>query len=665
MSGPERDALARLAVRHRVLPAYVDTGGRLRRAAPAPLCAVLRLLGVPIDRPGEARGLLAESWKAGNAPVLPPVTVRHPDTSQRLGLTLRPPVAGTTVRATLQREDRRSESAELPVVRGAKGRASIELPFAAPIGYHILDLQGDGWSATTNLFVAPRTLVVPPSARRRSWGLCVPAYAVRGERTWGMGDLSSLREVVRWAGERGASFVGTLPLTATFPDGDPSPYLPVSRRFWNEAFADPTVAPEYRRSREVRALVRKERFQRDLARLRRRATVDFLGVTRLKRPVFGAMLRHLESTRSARRARFRRFVNRTPELDRYAQFRAARESRRAGSRNAPEPVAVRSRQRRGAEYHRYVQWLVQDQLRSLAREGRRYGVRLYLDLPVGVHPNGFDASDDSGVFVHGAEIGSPPDPGTPDGQQWGMPPPHPERLREAAYRTFRATVRAQLEVAGALRVDHVMGFHRLFWVPAGFSARDGVYVRYRPEEYNAVLLIEAFRAGAVLVGEDLGTVPPEVRRDLRAHGVLRSFVAQLEWDRPGPGGRYAPPPSDALASLNNHDMLPFAAFWRARRRRNEAKGSGPSVWPPATMSPRRAHRAAAVRLARSPARIVLVGLEDLEGGARRQNVPGYAGRGRRNFVGRMRTEWTEFSSDPEVLATLAEVDAARRDGGRR
>ncbi len=662
-------ALAQLAEQHGVLPVYIDTGGHRRSVAGAALCAVLRLLGVPIDRPQDAPEVLRAD--SAPPPIVPPVCVLHPNLEHRLVLNLPDDHReGTTVTALLTREDGRKGRADLSVRTGSgpRGRArrSLHLPFRLPIGYHLLELNADRWHVTTTLFVAPSALA-PPSVSKRSWGIFVPTYALRSPGNWGCGDLSALRRVVRWAGHRGASLVGALPMLSSFLDHpyDPSPYRPVSRRFWNEVYADPTVEPEFHHSRRVRTLVHSPSFRKDVARLERRTVIDFRAVARLRRRVFTQMARDLEASPSRRRASFHRFAARATALDRYARFRArAERPSREGeyARSGDQSADGRASSPTHALYHRYVQWVAHRQLRRVVAEGQGLGVELYLDLPIGVHPAGFDVFEDPEAYVPGAEIGSPPDPGAPDGQQWGLPPPHPVRIREQAYRSYRAALRAHLAMGRYLRIDHVMGFHRLFWVPAGFSARDGAYVRYHSEEFYAILLIEASRAHAALIGEDLGTVPPEVRTALRTHGLLRSFVAQLEWDAPGPEGRFRRVPRDSLASMNTHDMLPFAAYWKDRRERTRDatadQEKGPWLAPSA--SAREAYRNALVALADSPARIVLVNVEDLEGSTVPQNVPGYAGRRRRNFARRMRTEWGDFEKDPPTLETLRRVDSLRR-----
>ena len=293
--------------------------------------------------------------------------------------------------------------------------------------------------------------------------------------------------------------------------------------------------------------------------------MDLRRVARLKRQVLEGMLAQLRSGPSRRSAELDRFSRKEDRLAAYARFRAEMEVHRRPPRSREEAPSDPSgppdhEAIARADYHRYVQWLSTRQLEAVSRFGRRRNVDLYLDVPLGTHPEGFDAWWEGPAIVSGASIGVPPDPGFPAGQNWGIAPANPERLREEGYAAFVATVRKHLDIVRVLRIDHVMGIHRLFWILNGTRARDGAFVRNRSEELYAILEIEAARGHAALVGEDLGTVPPEVRPAMARHGLLRSYVQQLEWDDP----TLRSPrrcPENALASLNTHDMIPFAAYW--------------------------------------------------------------------------------------------------------
>ncbi|MGI0052738.1 MAG: 4-alpha-glucanotransferase, partial [Thermoplasmata archaeon] len=415
-----------------------------------------------------------------------------------------------------------------------------------------------------------------------------------------------------------------------------SPYRPVSRRFWNELYLDPVRTPEFRLSAGLGRRIRSAEFRRRVAELEAREHVDFRAVARLKREIVEQMLREFGRAPAARRAAFRHFVARSEGLVEYSRFRAALEGHR--------PSAER--------YHRFVQWLVDEQIRRVARRLRREGVTLGLDLPIGSHPRGFDARRDAPLLARGVSIGSPPDPGVPEGQNWRLPAWDPERLRRARFEPFVQMLRHELSVAGILRIDHVLGLHRLFWIPAGAAPRDGAYVRYPAAELYAVILAEASRVGATVIGEDLGTVPPELRPELKRRGFLGVYVAQLEWDGPGPARRI---PSLSVVSLNTHDHLPFAGYWRARAARRPPPAS--DGFPPSPTPVAEAFRAASLALARSPARLQLVNVEDLWGETRPQNEPG---RSEGSFSRRGRLDLDGLRRRTDAAELLCTIDAVRR-----
>jgi 4-alpha-glucanotransferase len=349
------------------------------------------------------------------------------------------------------------------------------------------------------------------------------------------------------------------------------------------------------------------------------------------------------------------------ELQRYAAFRASVESHQWTWEGWPE------RARGGVlkpgvdydgetfRYHAYAQWLARIQV-AAAADASRAG--LYLDLPLGSHGGGYDTWRHPRDFALGVSAGAPPDNVFEGGQNWAFPPLHPERARASVYAPLRAALRHHFEHASVLRVDHVMGLHRLFWIPSGFSGGDGVYVRSHARELWSILAIEAARArggrGAAVVGEDLGTVPDEVRHEMNTRGALRMFVLpfeQQEWQEPP----LRTPPADALACTGTHDMEPFAAWWTGLgdRRARLAAFLGCDNDDPAL-----ALGAALAWLARSDASIVLASLEDLWLETQRQNMPGTvsaAGNWQRPFA----LSYEEFTSDAGVTRLVALLREAR------
>jgi 4-alpha-glucanotransferase len=340
--------------------------------------------------------------------------------------------------------------------------------------------------------------------------------------------------------------------------------------------------------------------------------------------------------------------------------------------------------------HLFAQWEFERQLDGMVTGGRQkrsgtHRVDLAFDLPLGVHPDGFDAWRERHVMVEGANAGAPPDRLFTKGQDWGFAPLHPDRVREDGYRYPIACLRSLMSRARFLRLDHVMGLHRLFFVPHGMPATAGTYVRYRPDEWYAILAIESRRSGCVVVGEDLGTVPRAVRHAMRRHGVLRSYVTELElW--PGNEPPLAEPPHASVASLNTHDLSPFAGYLKGRDIDDRAR-----IGLFDEDAAHRAHeertrlierlvrflhqrglldeaknmksdailRAALAFLASSDASLVTVSLEDLWGEIEPQNIPG-TGPEEPNWRRRAAFTLEELFGSETALATLRMVDDLRR-----
>lgn len=694
-----------------VQPDYRDNDGVLRRARPEALLAALDALGVALEDPQDAsaaaRACLLDRCRAG----LPPVVCSWVGGMNRLAWWCPAEQADEPVNVRLGVESGEVRRwtltpPEMPVIgRRAAGtkvfvRRVAKLPADLPVGYHRLQLQvrgdrpssapsGSPWHASAHLFHAPPRARGLEFSRESAWGVLEPTYALAGGR-WSIGDLRQLASFGDWVGRAGGGVAATLPLLAAFLDEpfEPSPYSPVSRLFWNEIF----LAPEWVDGLSTSVAVDGGLAGEGKASATRQSEfVDYAAVARAKRSrLEPAALRMLATGGGP--ADFQRFLDEVPDARDYARFRAITETRRQVWSLWPERLGedeglAASESSPAEAYHLFVQWQMDRQLRRVARELDAGGVSLYLDLPLGVHPDGYDAWRYRDLFA-AASAGAPPDPFFTGGQNWGFRPLHPRRIREDGHRYFRGCIARHLAISGMLRLDHVMWLHRLYWIPAGASATDGVYVRYPAPELYAVLTIESARHDAAIVGEDLGTVPRAVRKGMARHGLHRMYAVQFEAsataERP-----LQPVVPGAVASLNTHDMPTFAGFWNgddvrdrvslglldeegaeaalnARRRLRRALTEflieeSESSRIPAELGAEEARDALLEYLARSDAGVVLASLEDLWLAREPHNVPG-TWRERPNW--RRRSPYTlgEIDELPGIRRTLDRIRNARKEG---
>ena len=682
---------------------YTDGCGVDRHASRWAVFRVLQALGAPLETPADAEQAAETARRDRWASVLAPVSVAW---DGRLAADLR--VAETDmdqqVRCALSLEDgdvrewaERVDGLTTADVAEVDGRRHClkRLPISSslPLGYHRLVVNLGGRSAESLVISAPTQAF---SRRGAGVGLFLPLYALHSARSWGVGDFSDLDRLLEWLPSTGGRAFSMLPILATEYDADPcdpSPYLPVSRLFWNELFVDPRRLPEFSACVPAQRLVESDRFRRGIASLQTAPLIDYPGALAAKREVLELLVGTLESHPGGRSQEFQEWVRRHELADAYATFRAGRE-RRAPRETAPPAVAGAARRLAGSEgdarrYHLYAQWAAEQQVEQLAARARAVGDGLYLDFPLGVHPEGFDVARHPGLFTQGVSIGAPPDELFPSGQHWNTPPPDPRAARCDGYRYLRAALGRHLEVAGSLRIDHVMGIHRLYWIPDGGDASDGVYVHYPADEAYAVLCLESWRHRTVVVGENLGTVPPYVNEALAAHALGGLHVAQflVRTDEASP---LAPVPAGAgaVASLNTHDTATFAGFLdgadiedrlarglldpagaaqvhERRRRQRAVLATLPDPGPAAAVdaadqesAETRMLRGCLGGLARSGADMLLVNLEDLWLEKRPQNVPG-TGPERLNWRRRARHALEVFTDLPEVNETLRTLALAR------
>ncbi|MGV9244935.1 4-alpha-glucanotransferase [Streptomyces sp. NPDC003710] len=647
-AAPGRDGtpLARLAALHGVATSYRPSADRTARASDSAVTAALAALGVDASTPDALRHALSAGEEELRARLLPPTVV---------GWGGRPPAA----LAHLPEGTRLTIETEQGETRASAGRL--------PPGVHILHATTpDGRTAQAHLVAAPARLSAPPG---RSHGLLLQLYSLLSRRSWGMGDLGDLTELTAWAGRTlGAGFVQVNPLHAAVPGTptDPSPYRPSSRRHPDPVHLRIEDVPEFpyvEDQARLRALLERAARLRESV-LDKGALIDRDAVWDLKREALELV--HAVPLGPGRRAAYADFLADGGEaLEDYATWCALAEvygsdwhawPSRLRDPRSPETARARARLMDRVDFHTWLAWLTDAQLATAQRTARDAGMAVGLihDLAVGVHPGGADAWAQQEYLAAGISVGAPPDAFNPHGQDWGLPPWRPDRLAACGYAPYRRLLRALFRHAGALRIDHVMGLFRLWWVPQGQPPTEGTYVRYDAEAMLAVLVLEAARAGALVIGEDLGTVEPGVREVLHERGVLGTSVLWFERDWEG-SGQPLPPErwrADCLATATTHDLPPTAARltgdhvelrdrlglltrpldqeraaaaadareWLALLTRlgllKGASGGGPTA--SEELEVQAVHRF----LLRTPARLIGVWLPDAVGDRRPQNLPG-------------------------------------------
>jgi 4-alpha-glucanotransferase len=574
--------LRELAGRHRVATSFWGWDGAEHAVSPTTLRTVLGALGVAV---GSTEDMLAALEDAELAPwrrLLPPVVVTREGRETPVHLHL-PHGRPVTVRVTTEdgesRPVRQVDDWEEPrMVDGVlTGRAAFLLPADLPLGWHTLHAQTDDGAADTTLVVTPDRLATTRRlADRRRWGLMAQLYSVRSTRSWGVGDFADLADLAAVSGAEGADFVLVNPLHAAepVPPIQDSPYLPTTRRFVNPLYLRIEDIPEYGYlNPEDRAHV--EELARDFGPAN--ASAELLD----RNAALAAKLAALElvwhvDRGPAREQAYQRFRDGAgPGLDDFALWSALAAAAHAGTPHdgdvapgavwpspaSPEAERLLEKLADRVDFYRWLQWICDEQLEAAQRTARSCGMGIGLvhDLAVGVRPDGADAWTLSRSLARGVSVGAPPDMFNQQGQNWSQPPWHPVHLPEAGYAPYRDMLRTILRHAGGIRVDHVLGLFRLWWIPEGGSPGEGTYVYYDHEALVGILALEAQRAGAVVIGEDLGVFEPWVRDYLAERGIFGTSILWFEHDagRPLPPERYR---EECLTSVNTHDLPPTAGY---------------------------------------------------------------------------------------------------------
>ncbi len=692
-------SLQKLALLYGIQPAYYGADHHRHSANIESLWAVLKELGAPIISFEDISSAIQEREVLLAQQMLEPVLVAWDGIFQSVPIRCPVkktsfPIYGRLIRETGETMSWSWDSAELPTSQQEIGRRYVikQLPISEllPLGYHHFILEIPGKNYETMVIAAPRKAYLPScKSESKAWGVFLPLYALRSRDNWASGDFSSLEKLLTWVNKMGGSLVATLPLLATFLDEplEPSPYSPVSRLLWNEFYLEISKIPEVAECLPALSLLSSPQFQREIEVLKNQSLVDYHSEMILKRRVFMELSRCFFNKQSQRRIEFQHFVSHNPVVEDYARFRATCEWQNVKWRLWQQKlrdgvIGDGDYDQEAQRYHLYVQWLASQQIEAFSQKARRQGPGLYLDYPVGVHADGYDVWRRQDLFLSGISLGAPPDAVFTSGQNWASPPQHPQKIRLQKYDYFIACLQHHMRHAGILRIDHMMSFHRLYWIPQGMDPAQGVYVRYHPDELYAILTLESHRNKTMVVGEDLGIVPPDVRPSMAQHGLQRMYIMQYQFlsnsSRP-----LRTPPANSIASLNTHDMPPFASFWqgmdiqyrrsfglieeenaaREIKERQDIKNNiisflrrrlGKSITKEDIYE---VLKSMLLELSSSNAEIVLINLEDLWLETQPQNVPGamtYA-----NWRKKAHYSFEEFSILPQVLDLLKAVNQNR------
>jgi 4-alpha-glucanotransferase len=705
------DALRELADRCGISREGRGRNGEPRAVTAATLRALLAGLGMAAQSDDEVARSIArldeEPWQS----VLPPVQVVREN--EPCEVEIRLPEADAHLRWRLVLEsgaERSGEAAlsDLPFA-GRRTVAARELQCrrlrldSLPMGYHRLEVAPAG---TMSLIAAPARCWLPSG--ERCSGVSAQVYLLRSRHNWGIGDFGDLRELVNIVGACGGDVVGVNPLHALFVDNPAhaSPYGPSSRLLLNVLNICVERVPEYSSSPRTRALVESAGFRSSLEALRGAELVAFEAVARAKLEALGLLFDEACEAGGARLSAFEQFRSAAGSaFELHCVYLALRRHLAArghgvphwrdwpgslGDSRSPQVASFASEHARDVTREAWLQFVADEQL--AAADGRAAGMRvgLYRDLAVGADSSGAETWSEPDLVAPGVHVGAPPDALSETGQNWGLPPWNPRRLRESGYRSFVDLLRANMRHAGALRIDHAMALERLFWIPEGRDARDGAYVRYPREDLFALVALESHRAQCMVVGEDLGTLPEGFRERMAAANMLSYRVLRFENDngRPVPPARY---PYLALAVAGNHDLPTLKAWWEgadlalqsqhgalsaselvdAQRERVREQGAllealeREGLLESGDCSFEEFRSAVHRYLGRTNALLALAQLEDIAGQEEPVNVPNlpnYPSWQRR--VGPTLEELDASDAFASVIAALAHERSAARDGAR-
>ena len=591
-------------------------------------------------------------------------------------------------------------------------RFQLSLQTSLELGYYWVSLSvkmaSDFLSGKTFLIVAPPQCYTPRSSSR-SFGVSVQLYNLRTTQNWGIGDFRDLKAFLKWAGkDLGATTVGISPLHDPTA-GVISPYSPSSRLFFNPLYLDLEAIQEFQSSSAIQRRFRSQRFQKKLETLRTTHLVQYDRVRVVKTDMLERLYRVFQQqhvhTHTSRFRTFERYCDtRSEYLEPYCLFQVL--SEHFGSSiwrqwprvyrmpHSPQARAFLRTNQDRIRYFQYIQWQCEQQLEGLDRMAKRLKLtyRLYHDLPVGVHPDGADAWMFQEELAAGVTLGAPPDSFNLQGQNWGLMAPVPWQMRAAGYRFFIATIRRNMRYGGMLRIDHALGLFRLFVIPEGFTGEAGTYVKTQVDEILAIVALESVMNQVMVVGEDLGTVTPEIRARLAKAGLLSYRLMPFEKTRTGKFRSPKQYPKQAMVSFTTHDLPTLIGYWIGRdieiklqanlyqteqqiEQDREVRMKDRVAFIHALVKegllPKKILRSVPVEasysfvkaayayLARTPCRILMIPLEDLLGELETPNLPGALSDAYPSWQLTLSQSFQEFRRDTQIHSMVKRIRAYR------
>ncbi len=561
-------------------PQFRDIFGNLHVTSAQTKKAILAAMGFPAESEEEIRKAIADRESLDKARILPPCLVVSRD-RQPVRVPVRVPDSEARIAVEIDCEDGARYRFEAPP------GSEIVCPDALPLGYHSLRVEIAGLPPERiSLIVAPDRAYTPdsPTGDKKAAGVAVALYGLRSQRNWGCGDLRDLRDAIDWVAEIGADFVALNPLHAIHNRRpyNTSPYLPNSVFYQNLLYLDIEGIKDFENSSRARRLWSMPETQAELRTLRESEFVEYERVNALKvrfLKLLFLQFRRESRNASIRAAQFEAWRRREGDLlHRFATYSALDEHLHVRDPNlwiwpdwpaayrdpdSPETRAFQRKHWRSILFYSYVQWQLDVQLAAAQQYTRDRGlsIGLYHDLALATDRCGSDLWAYRPYYVNGCRVGSPPDDFSPRGQDWSFPPPNTAQHRADGYRLFAESIRKTCRHGGALRIDHVMRFFRLYWIPDGADATSGAYVRDRFEDLVRILALESVRNRVVVVGEDLGTVEPNIRKTLERFGILSYRLFYFERNGHGDFKRSDEYPHQALVSSTTHDLPTLAGFW--------------------------------------------------------------------------------------------------------